>query len=158
MICPSGVASMARLLLMIQPRSVSELDAMPKHGSSIGGSMVVLSVRVAAAEEKRDDILRSLRSLVGPASAESACAACRVYQDSDDANSITFIQAWSTHEDLQRHVRSHQYRQLLSVLDHSNTAPEVRLDNVSPVGGGIDVLAAFAPHNSSFATTISKEE
>jgi quinol monooxygenase YgiN len=91
---------------------------------------VVLSVRVVAPEEKRDDILRSLRLLVGPASAETACAACGVYQDSNDANSITFIQAWSNHEDLQRHVRSHQHRQFLSVLDLSHTASDVRLDNV----------------------------
>jgi quinol monooxygenase YgiN len=123
-----------------------------------GDSMVVLSFRITAPDHQRGDILKSLRSLVGPTSAEAACAACQVFQEADNPNTICFVQAWSSSEALQRHVRSHQYRQLLSVLDLSHTAPEVRLDDVSPVGGGIEVLAAFAPDNSSVGTTISKEE
>ena len=109
--------------------------------------MVVLSFRIAAPENRRDDILRSLQSLVGPASAEAACAACRVFQEADNPNAITFVQVWNSREALQRHVRSHQYRHLLSVVDLSHTAPEIRLDKVSAVDAGIDVLAAMAANS-----------
>ena len=131
---------------------------MAKGRTEKGGSMVVLSFRITAPDHQRGDILKSLRSLIGPTSAEAACAACQVFQEADNPNTICFVQAWSSNEALQRHVRSHQYRQLLSVLDLSNTSPEVRLDSVSPICGGIDVLAGFAPDNSAFETTISKEE
>ncbi len=109
-----------------------------------GDSMMVLSFRITAPDEKRDDILKSLRSLVGPTSAEAACVACRVFQETDNPNAITFVQAWGSSEALQRHVRSHQYRQLLSVVDLSHTNPEIRLDEVSAVDAGIDVLASMA--------------
>jgi quinol monooxygenase YgiN len=108
---------------------------------------VVFSLRVKAPEGKRDDILLSVRSLVGPATADKACLACRVFQEADDPNAITFIEAWDTRSDLERHVRSHQYRHLLSVLDLSKTVPEIRIDEVSAVDTGIGALAAMAADN-----------
>ena len=103
---------------------------MPEQLIGTERPFVVLSLRVRAPEESREDILRSIRSLVGPATAEKACLACRVFQEADDPNAITFTRAWISREAVQGRVRSHQYRQLLSVLDLSHTAPEVRLDNV----------------------------
>ena len=131
---------------------------MPEQLIGTERPFVVLSLRVRAPEERREDILRSIRSLIGPATAEKACLACQVFQEARDPNSITFVQAWTSRAQLDRHVRSHQYRNLLSVLDLSHTAPEVRLDDVSPLNRGIDVLAAIAAGDFWTATTISKEE
>jgi quinol monooxygenase YgiN len=107
--------------------------------------MFVLSLRIRAPEDKRDEILRSLRSLVGPASAEAACVSCRVFQDSDDPDSITFVQAWTSQQDLERHVRAHQYRVLLAVADLSAGEPEIRVDGLSPQTSGLEVLQSLLP-------------
>lgn len=123
-------------------------DGMADQRIGTGSPVVVLSLRVRASEEMREDILRSVCSLIGPATAEKACVACRVFQEAGDPNLITFVQAWTSRTQLDRHVRSHQYRNLLSVLDLSHTAPEVRLDNVFPIKRGIEVLAAIAADDS----------
>jgi quinol monooxygenase YgiN len=107
--------------------------------------MFVLSLRVRVPENKRDEILRSLRALVGPASAQAACVSCRVFQESDDPDSITFVQAWTSQQDLERHVRARQYRVLLAVADLSEGEPEIRIDGLSPQGSGLEVLESLLP-------------
>ena len=114
------------------------------NGSLIHGEhAIVLSFRITAPDEKLDDVLRSLQSLVGPASAEAACLVSEVFQEVDNPNAISFVQAWTKRRELQRHVSSRQYRQLLSVLDYSTTMPDIRLDEVTAIGTGIGVLAAM---------------
>jgi quinol monooxygenase YgiN len=108
-----------------------------------GDQAVVLSFRITAPGEKLDDVLRSLQSLVGPASAEAACLVSKVFQEVDNPNAVSFVQAWTKRGELQRHVRSRQYRQLLSVLDYSTTMPDIRLDEVTAIDTGIGVLATM---------------
>ena len=114
--------------------------------------MVVLSVQMTTNDGRRDEILRSLRSLVGPSQAEMACVSCRVLHEADDPDAITFVEAWATRSDLERHVRSHQHRQLLSVVDLSHTPPEIRLDGVATIGGGVELMAEFAAYPSEHTT------
>jgi quinol monooxygenase YgiN len=140
---------------MIQPTSLQGAVEMANGRLMNENHAMVLSFRITAPDEKLDDVLRSLHSLVGPASAEAACLVCRVLQDAGSPHAISFVQAWTKRRELQRHVRSQQYRQLLSVLDYSTTMPDIRLDEVNAIDTGIGVLAALASdqENTDLNTT-----
>ena len=97
--------------------------------------MIVFTMRVAAPPAKRTEMLQALRSLVGPMSALSGCRCCRLYQDADDENAITWLEEWESREQLDRHVRSSEYRTLLSVMDLSAVQPEVRFNTVAKTAG-----------------------
>ncbi|MFI5396838.1 MAG: putative quinol monooxygenase [Candidatus Binatia bacterium] len=97
--------------------------------------MIVFTMRVTARPEKRREMLQALRSLLGPMSVQPGCLRCRLYQDADDEDVLTWIEEWESREQLDRHVRSTEYRTLLSVMDLSTVQPEVRFNTVVQTAG-----------------------
>jgi hypothetical protein len=59
-----------------------------------------------------------------------------------DPDSVTITERWVTRADFDEHVRSAEYRLLLAVIDLSATPPEIRFDDVDPIGG-LDVVTAL---------------
>jgi quinol monooxygenase YgiN len=97
--------------------------------------MIVFMMRVTAPAEKRNEMLHALRTFLAPMSVRPGCHGCRLYQDADDENVLTCIEEWESREQLDRHVRSEEYRTLLSVMDMSTVEPEVRFDTVVRTAG-----------------------
>ncbi len=97
--------------------------------------MIVFTMRVTAQPEKRREMLQALRSLVGPMSVQPGCLRCRLYQDVDDEDVLTWIEEWASREQLEQHVRSPEYRTLLSMMDLSAVEPEVRFNTVVKTAG-----------------------
>ena len=102
--------------------------------------MIQASLRIVASAERRDEIVRTFRSLVGPTEVKAGCLGCRVYQDVSDKNTLTYVEEWQTQEDLERHLRSDQYRKLLTLIDLSTATPEINFHTVSETSG-IEYLA-----------------
>ena len=80
-------------------------------------------------------MVRLLRSLIGPTRVETGCISCRLYQEVNDPNSLTWVEEWNTREELSSHLRSSQYRKILAALDMSDAQPEVRFDTVTETKG-----------------------
>ena len=97
--------------------------------------MINAIIRVQATEQTRMQILRALRALIEPIRVEKGCASCALYGDLQDANTIVLVQRWSTRNDLERHVRTPQYRKILEVLEMSSEEPEIRFDTVVETSG-----------------------
>ena len=102
--------------------------------------MIQASLRIVAPPERRDEIVRTLRSLLEPTEVKRGCLGCRFYQEVSDKNALTYVEEWKTQEDLERHLRSEHYRKLLALIDLSATAPEVRFHTISETSG-IEYLA-----------------
>jgi len=97
--------------------------------------MIVFTMRVTARPKKRPEMLQALHSLLGPMSVQPGCLRCRLYQDADDEDVLTWIEEWESREQMDRHVRSPEYRTLLSVMDLSAVQPEVRFNTVVETAG-----------------------
>lgn len=80
-------------------------------------------------------MVRLLRSLIGPTRVETGCISCRLYQEVNNPKSLTWVEEWSTREDLSAHLKSPQYRKILAALDMSDVNPEVRFDTVTETNG-----------------------
>jgi len=97
--------------------------------------MIISTVRVAIAAQHRPEVLRTLRVLMGHATAKSGCAGFSIAQDVCDPRTLTISGQWATREDLDDHVRSADYRLLLAVIDLSVTSPEISFDDLGHLGG-----------------------
>jgi len=82
-----------------------------------------------------------LRILKGHATAKAGCLAFDLSQDVMDANALTVTERWATRTDLDAHLRSADYKLLLTVIDLASAAPEIGFDVAEPVGG-LDVVSA----------------
>jgi quinol monooxygenase YgiN len=93
--------------------------------------MIQAVVTIVAAADKRDEMLKSMRSTIGPTRVEAGCIDCRVVVDAVDPNLLTLIQTWDTRADLSRYVRSNRYRVVLAIMESSVKRPEVIFDTIS---------------------------
>ena len=103
--------------------------------------MIQASLRIVAPPEKRDDILRTFRSLLGPTRVASGCLQCHVCVDMEDENALIYVEEWQTTEDLERRLQSDQYRRILAMIEASTEPPELRFNTISETTG-LEYLAA----------------
>jgi quinol monooxygenase YgiN len=76
-------------------------------------------------------VLEILSSVAERSRFEPGCIAFRVYQDVEVEPVIMLEQLWETGEDLNRHLRSDEFRKVLLVVEMSLEPPEIRFDEIS---------------------------
>lgn len=103
--------------------------------------MVTATFRIVVHPERKDEVLKTLRPLIGPTEVQRGCISCRIQQDVDNANILTVVERWDSQEDLNRHIASDDFRRILAVLDLSIKPPEIRFDGVSHTAG-IELIEA----------------
>jgi quinol monooxygenase YgiN len=104
--------------------------------------MIMSTVRLAISEHHRSEVLRTLRVLMGRATAKAGCAGFSIAQDVTNSETLTISDQWATREDLDEHVRSADYRLLLAVIDLSVTPPAISFDDLEHIGG-LDLVQAL---------------
>ena len=97
--------------------------------------MIYASLRVVLPADRREESLRLARSLVGPTSAVPGCIHCGYYTDAQNENVLCYVEEWQTEEDLQRHIRSSDYRKFLALVDLSSEPPDLKFHKVSETLG-----------------------
>jgi quinol monooxygenase YgiN len=103
--------------------------------------MILSTVRVVISPRERSEVLRILRVFMGHTTARTGCAGFWVAQDLTNHEVITISDRWVTRDDLDAHVRSAEYRLLLTVIDLSVTPPEISFDELQHLGG-LDLVHA----------------
>jgi quinol monooxygenase YgiN len=97
--------------------------------------MIHVSLKVTAPADRREEALRIVRSLLGPTSAEPGCLNCGCYADAQNEKTLCYVEDWQTEEDLERHIRSDDYRKFLALIDLSSEPPELKFHKVSETFG-----------------------
>ena len=108
-------------------------------------AMIAVSLRLVVPRERRTEVLRTLRSLVGPTGAQAGCARCELYRDALEDGVYLYVEEWGSREQLERHIRSSRYRRLLAVMEAASEQPDVRYDTVSERQGFELVEAVRSP-------------
>ena len=103
--------------------------------------MVNVMLRVPASDGLRQQILHSLRRLLGPTSVAPGCLSCRLYEEVGESFWFLMHQQWESEQALERHLRSEQFRRLLGVIEAASQAPEIRFDTVSR-SQGLELIEA----------------
>jgi quinol monooxygenase YgiN len=92
--------------------------------------MVLATIRMAISAKKFGEALRILRSVAEMSRVQPGCLTCWVYRNGQEDNILLFEQLWSSEADMERHLRSDEYRQVLLVLEMAIRKPEIRFDTI----------------------------
>jgi quinol monooxygenase YgiN len=66
---------------------------------------------------------------------QPGCISCRIYQDAKEERVIMFDEMWRTQEDLDSHLRSDEYRNVLLVVEMADEKPEIIFNPLSDATG-----------------------
>jgi quinol monooxygenase YgiN len=101
--------------------------------------MVLATIRMTTSARKFGEALRILRSMAEQTRVQPGCLSCWVYRNGQEDNVLLFEQLWSNETDLERHLRSDEYRQVLLVMEMAMRQPEIRFDTISS-SAGIEII------------------
>lgn len=107
--------------------------------------MLNSTIRMTVPAERRDGVLAVLSSVASWCRIEPGCIACRVYQDAEVESAIMLEQHWESREDLERHLRSEEFRKVLVVVEMSLEPPEIRFEEISS-STGIEAIEKARSH------------
>jgi quinol monooxygenase YgiN len=97
--------------------------------------MILVTMRMTVNPEKQDEFLQIIRWMLEPTRVEKGCMSYRCYQDIENENVFILVEEWKSRADLDRHIRSDDYRNLLSAMDLLSDPPEIKINTVSDTGG-----------------------
>ncbi|MGB6850484.1 MAG: antibiotic biosynthesis monooxygenase family protein, partial [Thermoanaerobaculia bacterium] len=102
--------------------------------------------RMTIPSKKRDEALKILRSIAEQCSFDPGCISSRIYGDLQETNVLMLEEVWRTEEDMEVHIRSDEYLNLLLVLEMALKQPEIRFDTISS-STGIETIEKARNYN-----------
>ena len=97
--------------------------------------MVRSTIRMLIPLEKQAEALEILGSVIEQTQFEPGCVNCRIYRGVEDGRAIMLEELWMSEEDVQQHLRSDKYRNVLLVVEMSVEPPEIRFDVITHSNG-----------------------
>jgi quinol monooxygenase YgiN len=107
--------------------------------------MIVSTLRLLLSETDRRRVITSLTPIIAWSRVQPGCRACHLLADTEDPRALVLWEEWDTRDDLDRHLRSQEYRRVLAAIELSQEAPEIRFDAVETRSGFEVVEAARMP-------------
>ena len=92
--------------------------------------MIAWGVRMRVSPGKRSEVQRIFRSLLEPARVRGGCLAFRAYQDIEVPEVLALIQEWASSDDLDRYMRTEDFRRLVAVMELASEQPEIWFDTI----------------------------
>ena len=78
------------------------------------------------------EILKNMEALTR---SKPDCKCCCVYEQINDTRAVLYVEQWQTREALERHVQSSMYIRLLTAVELSGDAPEIKFFDVAETTG-----------------------
>jgi len=94
-------------------------------------NVIQATLTMAIPPQKSAEALRIFKSFTEQCMDKPGCISCRIYEDLQEKNVIMLKEVWRSEEDLDLHLRSDEYRNLLLVLEMALEQPEIRFDTIS---------------------------
>lgn len=114
--------------------SISGTSSDDSHRSDCGKKTAMTihaSLRMRFAPNKLAEARKALCAMVERTRFSPGCVSCNIYQGLLDRNVLLFEEYWETQEDLERHLRSEQYRQMILVIEMAVEYPEIRFSEIA---------------------------
>jgi len=97
--------------------------------------MQIVTLRIKVPRNQRKYFLEAAQMVIGPTKVQPGCISCRFYQDVNDPDYVFLMEEWQTREALDHHMKSEQYRIILSLVDSSKIPPELKIRTISKPEG-----------------------
>jgi len=93
--------------------------------------MIQATIRLKIPPQKLESVLKILRAVVELCGVVRGCLGCHLYADLQEKDVLMLEQRWRDEEDLEIHIRSNEYRNLLLALELAVKRPDIRFDTIS---------------------------
>jgi quinol monooxygenase YgiN len=103
--------------------------------------MIDVTIRMTVSADKRNEILDTIKGLLGQIRRDPDCVSCHCYQDVEVEDVVIFEQEWKTNEALAGHLRSAHFKVLLGAMKLLSIEPEIRFNTVVATEG-VEAIAA----------------
>jgi quinol monooxygenase YgiN len=97
--------------------------------------MIVSTIKMKIPPAKRDEALKILRLTARHSRMRSGCLGCHIYLDAQEDDVVMVEEMWRSAEELEHHLRSGEYRNVLLIMEMALKHPEVRFNTVSASSG-----------------------
>ena len=97
--------------------------------------MIQATIRMNFSSQKFDEALQILHSIIERTRAEAGCMSCSVFEDKGKECLIIYEEKWRNNEDMQHHLRSDDYKNVLLVMEMATIKPEIRFDTITDSSG-----------------------
>ena len=88
--------------------------------------MIHATIRITLPSRKAGEAVEILSSVAERTKVQPGCISCRVYHDTQEKHVVMLEEVWAGQEELERHLRSSEYRNVLLVLEMALAVPEIR--------------------------------
>ncbi len=92
--------------------------------------MISATIRMQLPAGRIREALTSLGPIAQRTQTERGWVECQLHRDAHEPNMLIFKNRWADEEDLQRHLRSQEYRDLMLVMEMAQEPPEIRFNTV----------------------------
>jgi len=93
--------------------------------------MIHATIRMLIPSKKRGEVMGILSSVAERCRFDPGCISCRVYQGVEFEHAVMLEELWRSEEDLERHLRSEEYRKVLLIVEMALEPPEIRFNRIS---------------------------
>jgi len=87
--------------------------------------MMYATIKATVPHEKREELLLTFKSMLGPIRREHGCSDCHCSVDIEDENLIYLSMEWQTKRNLDSHLRSPLFSVLLGAMKLLEKEPEI---------------------------------
>ena len=93
--------------------------------------MIRSAVKMALPADRMEEAMAIIGPMVERTRVERGCSGCELHRDALDGDVLVLEEWWEAEEDLERHLRSEEYRNVLLVMEMALDPPEIKFETVS---------------------------
>ena len=97
--------------------------------------MVIFTLHLEVAPSDRLSVLKTFHSIIGPTSVQKGCLYCGFYSNTQNDDELILLEKWESQQGLERHVRSDDFRKILTVMETAKKMPEISFNTVVSIAG-----------------------
>ena len=101
--------------------------------------MIHATVRMVIPPHKRLEALEILNLVAERTRVQAGCLTCRIYHDEQVEAVFMLEEVWEAQGDLDRHLRSNDYRNVLLVTEMAIEPPEIKFQTISH-SAGVEII------------------
>jgi quinol monooxygenase YgiN len=104
--------------------------------------MIHSFLRIKIAPKRNSQALEILKPFIERIKVTPGCLDSRLYKDLQEEDVLMLEQRWRSEEDLNRHLRSREYQNVLLLMEMAKSRPEVCFEKIARTSGLETVEAA----------------
>jgi quinol monooxygenase YgiN len=100
-----------------------------------GMGMVIFTLHLKVAPNDRINIMKTIHPIIGSTSVRKGCLHCGLYSNSQNDDELILLENWKSQQDMEKHIRSDDFRKILTVMEAAKKKPEISFITVESTAG-----------------------